>query len=82
MHRKPTLRIPLPRVDAGLISNLMLLASLATVCVAVAFLTDWRYGMLAGGILGFCSVVYLQRAGAFEATEEQADNVAPIRKSA
>lgn len=81
MHRRaPSLRIPLPRVDAGLVSNLLLLLSLATVCVAVAFLTDWRWGTLAAGVFGFASVVYLQRAGAFEA-EVPADNVAPLRKA-
>jgi hypothetical protein len=81
MHRRPSVTVPLPRVDAGLVSNLLLLAGLAAVCVAVAFLTDWRWGLLAAGVVTVAANVYLQRIGAFEAAEPQSV-VTSIRSAA
>lgn len=55
-----TLRIPLPALDGGLVSNVVMVASLVAVCVMVAFLTDWRWGGLLAGVLGFAGSAYYQ----------------------
>lgn len=78
MHRAPTLRIPLPRVDAGLLSNLALILCLAAICVAVAFLSDWRWGLLSAGILGVVATVFVQRQ---MAVVESGSNVTPLKKA-
>jgi hypothetical protein len=42
--------VRIPAVPKGLLSNLCLLAGLVAICVAIAYLTDWRWGVLAGGV--------------------------------
>jgi hypothetical protein len=60
-RRKPTLHIPLPAPDAGWITNSVVVLGLLAVCVAVGFLTDWRWGLLCGGLLAVAGGVYVQR---------------------
>lgn len=67
-----TLRIPAP--PAGLLSNLVGLVGLATICVAVALLTDWRWGVLAGGV-ACVGLAVLAQAGA----QQEPAQVRPIR---
>lgn len=45
-----TVSFTIPAWSANLIPNLLGLVGLATICVMVAFLTDWRWGGLAAGI--------------------------------
>ena len=65
MHRR-SVRIPLPAFDAGLVSNLVMVVSLAAVCVMVALLTDWRWGGLLAGLVGFAGAVYYQHIAVVE----------------
>jgi hypothetical protein len=45
-----TISIRIPAWTANLLPNVLGLAGLATICTMIAFLTDWRWGGLAGGI--------------------------------
>lgn len=45
------IRIRIPAWSGDLLASLLGLAGLATVCVMVAFLTDWRWGGLAAGLI-------------------------------
>lgn len=69
-----TLRIPAP--PAGLWSNLVGLLGLATIAVAVALLTDWRWGMLTGGLFAVVLAVLAQYGAA---QQERRVAVTPIR---
>lgn len=82
MPERPSLRIPLPSLDGGLVTNLIALASLVTVCLSLAFLTNWRWGMLLAGVLGFAVAVYVQRNMPVEVADAASENVTPIKKSA
>lgn len=77
---KPSVTVPLPSIDGGLVVNLFALASLAAICVAVAYLTDWRYAVLSAGVLGFLSATYVSHQLA-KAQDEAASNVTPIKKA-
>lgn len=48
-----TISIRIPDWTENLITNVLTVGGLATICVMIAFLTDWRWGGLAGGV---CSV--------------------------
>lgn len=75
------LRIPLPKLDGGLVTNLAALAGLILVVVAIGALSDWRWAMLAGGVLTFAVAVWAQRQlpGRSAALP---DNVRPHKKAA
>lgn len=75
---KPSLTIPMPRVDAGFAVSFVAVASLVAVAVAIGFLTDWRWGLLAGGLIFFSAAFYVSRN---LPVEEQAENVTPIKKA-
>lgn len=71
--------IRVPALPKGLLSNAMGLAGLATICVMIAFLTDWRWGGLSAGVMMF-SLTVVSHLGAPVAAE--AENVRPIKKAA
>lgn len=71
--------IRVPALPKGLLSNLVGLVGLATICVMVAFLTDWRWGGLTGGVMAVALTV-VSHLGAEVAVAE--DNVRPIKKAA
>lgn len=52
--------ITIPAWTANLLPNLFGLAGLSTICVMVAFLTDWRWGGLAAGIIATVLAVWIQ----------------------
>lgn len=56
---RPSVTVPLPSIDGGLVVNLFALASLAAICVAVGLLTDYRWAILAAGVLGFPAATYV-----------------------
>lgn len=83
MRRKtPALRvaIPLPRLNGGLVSNVVLVASVAAFCTALSFLTDWRWGVMTAGVIGFATVIYLQSLGVI-ADDSEPDPPAPPVKA-
>lgn len=51
----------MPNLDAGLFTNLIIVAGLALVVVAVGFLADWRWALLLGGFLTVAGAMYVQR---------------------
>ena len=75
-----TLRIPAP--PAGLVGNLLGVAGLVTVCLAVAFLTDWRWGMLAGGVCATALAVLSQYAPEAKPVPQLRTLTTPAKKSA
>jgi hypothetical protein len=80
---RPSVTVPLPRLDAGLVVSLWALASLAAVCVAVGMLTDYRWAILSAGVLGFAAATYVSHQMAkAEPVEETPDNVVPIGEKA
>lgn len=75
---KPAVTIPLPRLDAGLIVNLWALLSLAAIPVAVGLLlSDYRWGLLAAGVLGFLASTYVSR----QLAAAPPAKVTPIKKA-
>jgi hypothetical protein len=73
------IRIPLPRITPGLVSNLLGLAGIIGVLVAVAALTDWRWSLLLGSLVsvGMAYVAHLN--GARTATVTQLDDARKVR---
>ncbi len=45
-----TISIRIPEWTANLLPNVLGLVGLATIATMIAFLTDWRWGGLAGGV--------------------------------
>lgn len=79
---RPSVTVPLPSLDAGLVVNLFAVAGLATICTMLAFLTDWRWGGLLAGVFTFTSATYVSHQMARAGVEDVAlDNVEPIRKA-
>ena len=60
--------IPLPRLSAGLASNLLGLAGIAGLLVAVVALTDWRWSLLLGSLI----LIAVSWVASTRATEGQA----------
>ena len=82
MHRaSPSLRIPLPRLDAGLTTNLLCVGALVAFCVILSIVTWWWTGAMLGCLLTFAGSVYVQR-NLLVADDVVPENVAPIKKSA
>lgn len=71
-----TIRIPAP--PPGLVSNLLGVVGLACVVVAIAFLTDWRWALLAAGV----TLVGLVVLGQTGAAQSRPDNLRPVRPAA
>lgn len=69
-----TIRVPAP--PPGLLSNLVGLLGLVAVVLAVAFLTDWRWGLLGAGLVavGLAMLAQLRTAAV-----ERPASVRPIR---
>ena len=53
--------IPLPDPDASGVTNAIVVVCLVGFCVALSYLTDWRWGLLVGSALGVVAAVYVQR---------------------
>jgi hypothetical protein len=71
-----TISIRIPAWTANLLPNLLGLAGLSAICLALAFLTDWRWGMGLGGVFAtFLAVVMSFPAEAKPAA------VTPIKKA-
>lgn len=66
-----------PKMPPGLFSNLFGLLGLATVCVAIALLTDYRWGMLSAGVFA----VGLTVLGQMSQQQAAKDNVTPLKKA-
>lgn len=73
--------IRVPALPKGLLSNLVGLAGLATICVMIAFLADWRWGGLAGGVFAVVLTVVSHLGAPVEVASEDA-NVRSIKKAA
>lgn len=54
-----TISFKVPMWTANLLPNLLGLASIVMICWAIAALTDWRWGVLAGGIFGLAITVWM-----------------------
>jgi len=82
MHRRePSITVPLPSLDAGLVSNLIALAALAAFCVILSLVTFWWVGAMLGCVFTFGCVVWYQRSVMVEETPANA-NVRALKKSA
>lgn len=53
-------RIPLPRIPQGLGSNLVGLAGLVMIVLAIASLTSWKWGLLSAGVFAVTLTVIAQ----------------------
>ena len=74
------MRIPLPRLDAGLVTNLLCLGSLVAFCVILSVVTWWWTGAMLGCVLTFAVSVYVQRQMPAQVVERA--SVTPLKKSA
>lgn len=72
--------IRVPALPKGLLSNLTGLAGLATICVMIAFLTDWRWGGLTAGVMAVALTVVSHLDAEVAVAEDT--NVRPIKKAA
>ncbi len=72
--------VRIPAVPKGLVSNLCLLAGLVAICVAIAYLTDWRWGVLAGGVASVLTGVLA--ANGDEVAQQQTPRLLRPAKSA
>lgn len=75
-----TLSVTIPQWTANLLPNLLGLVGLVAICFAIASLTDWRWGVLAGGV--FAVVLAFWMSGATPAAATEDANVTPIKKAA
>jgi len=73
-----TLQIKIPAWTANLLPNLLGLAGLGAICTMVAFLLDWRWGGLLGGVFAVVLAVWIQ----VTAVPTAQDNVVPLKKAA
>lgn len=73
-----TISFTIPRWTANLVPNLLGVLGLATVCVMLAFLTDWRWGGLLGGVFAVLLAGWAQ----WTATPAEVAKPTPIRKAA
>lgn len=71
-----TVSFKVPAWTVNLIPNLLGLAGLSAICVMVAFLTDWRWGGLLGGV--FATVL----AGWMQWSTPAQGNVVQLKKAA
>lgn len=53
-------RIPVPRISPGLLTNLLGVAGLLTIVFAVASLTSWKWGLLTAGLFAVTLTVVAQ----------------------
>lgn len=74
-----TLSVTIPQWTANLLPNLLGLLGLVAICFAIASLTDWRWGVLAGGVFAVALAGWMSTTASSVA--ESAD-VRPIRKAA
>lgn len=74
-----TLSVTIPQWTANLLPNLLGLFGLVAICFAIASLTDWRWGVLAGGVFSTILAAWVQ-SGAAPAVE--AENVRQLKKAA
>lgn len=74
-----TLSVTIPQWTANLLPNLLGLLGLVAICFAIASLTDWRWGVLAGGVFAVVLAGWMSTTASSAA--ESAD-VRPIRKAA
>lgn len=70
--------IRIPAWTANLLPNVLGLAGLGTICAMVAFLTDWRWGGLAGGI---CAVGLAWWISQPEPEAKPVGAVAPMKRA-
>jgi hypothetical protein len=54
-------RVPVPRMPAGLGTNLLGVAGLVAIVLAVGSLTDWRWGLLIAGLFAVGLTVIAQK---------------------
>lgn len=71
------IKFTVPLWTANLLPNLLGLAGLVAICFAVAALTDWRWGLLAGGIFAVVLASWVQMS-----PPATASNVRPIKRAA
>jgi hypothetical protein len=53
-------RIPVPRISPGLLTNLLGVVGLITIVFAVASLTSWKWGLLTAGLFAVTLTVIAQ----------------------
>lgn len=74
-----TLSVTIPAWTANLLPNLLGLAGLATICVMVAFLTDWRWGGLLAGVIAVGLAWWISQP---QAEVRPVAEVTPLKKAA
>lgn len=60
-----TIRIPAPSSES--VTNILGAASLLAIIVAIGLLTDWRWALLSGGVIGAGLALLAQNKGSAEA---------------
>jgi len=75
-----TLSVTIPQWTANLLPNLLGLVGLVAICYAVALLTDFRWGLLAGGVSALGLAAWMQMGATAPAAEDA--NVRPLKKAA
>lgn len=73
-----TLSVTIPQWTANLLPNLLGLVGLVAICYAIASLTDWRWGVLAGGVISVLLAYWISPA----APVAEAENVRTLKKAA
>lgn len=74
-----TLSVTIPQWTANLLPNLLGLLGLVAICYAIASLTDWRWGVLAGGIISVLLAYWISPAAP---AAVEAENVRTLKKAA
>lgn len=74
-----TLSVTIPQWTANLLPNLLGLLGLVAVCYAIAALTDFRWGILAGGVFAVVLAVWISPAAVPAA---EAGNVRSLKQAA
>lgn len=74
-----TISFTIPRWTGNLASNLFGLLSLATICVGIGLLTDYRWGVLAAGVIGTVLTAWIQVNAP---ADVEAAKPTPLRKAA
>lgn len=75
------IRVPVPRIPAGLGTNLLGLAGLVAVVCAIGALTNWRWGLLAAGVFALALTVIAQAQESPARSAPAGGNVAPIESA-
>lgn len=68
------IRVSLPHIPAGAVSNLLGLVAVVAIVVAIGGLTgNWWWSVLAGGVFGLVLAVLAQSAGQVAAVQPPAE---------